>query len=103
MYQQCNSKCLLLCILLANAFSLCIFTVTKIYAILVISRFLTGFFQVFISIYYPVWADRFGTSEKQKATWMSVLLFSSTFGVLVGYIVTAQMVQKVSWQWAFYI
>ena len=44
MYQRCNSKCLLLFILLANAISLLIFTMTKSYALLVISRFLTGFF-----------------------------------------------------------
>ena len=56
-----------------------------------------------MSIYYPVWADCYGGSEKQKATWMSVLLFSSSFGVLVGYIVTAEVVQVVTWQWAFYI
>ena len=76
---------------------------TEKYSLLVTSRFLTGFFQVFVSIYYPVWADRFGTTEKQKTTWMSVLLFSSSLGVLVGYIATAQLVQYLSWQWTFYV
>ena len=89
--------------MLANAMSLMTFTVSKAYWLLVISRFLTGFFQVFVSIYYPVWADLFGTGEKQKTVWMSVLLFSSSFGVLIGYIVTAQLVQYVSWQWSFYV
>ena len=74
-----------------------IFTMTKSYAVLVISRFLTGFFQVFVSIYYPVWADCFGTTDKQKTTWMSILLFSSSFGVLIGYITTAQMVKNFTW------
>ena len=34
---------------------------------------------------------------------MSVLLFSSSFGVLIGYAVTGQLIQTVSWQWAFYV
>lgn len=89
--------------LISNALSLCFFTVTKLYALLVVSRFLTGFFQVYVSIYYPVWADCFGSSEKQKTTWMSVLLFSSSLGVLLGYIVTAQFVQSLSWKWSFYV
>ena len=56
-----------------------------------------------MSIYYPVWADCFGTTDKQKTTWMSILLFSSSFGVLIGYITTAQMVKNFTWEWSFYI
>lgn len=92
LYQHFTSRCLLLIALCANAFSLFLFTVQKTYIILVVSRFLTGFFQVFVSIFYPVWADRYGTSEKQKTTWMNVLLLSSSLGVLIGYSVTAQLV-----------
>ena len=103
MYQKFNSKLVLLFVLLANAISLSMFTLTKLYYLLVISRFLTGFFQVFISIYYPVWADCFGTNELQKTTWMSILLFSSSLGVLIGYIVTSQIIQKASWKYAFYV
>ena len=63
-YQKFNSKHVLVTVLLANAVSMTCFTLSKQYAILVTSRFFTGFFQVFVSIYYPVWADIFGTSEQ---------------------------------------
>jgi len=88
-YQRFSAKAVLLTVLIANAISLLLFTAGKAFALLFLSRFLTGFFQVFISIYYPVWADCYGASEKQKTTWMSILLFSSSTGVLIGYIATS--------------
>ena len=96
-------KVVLLTVMICNAFSLLLFTLSKEYLVLFMSRFLTGFFQVFISIYYPVWADCFGKDEKQKTTWMSFLLFSSSFGVLIGYIATAQMIRLLTWEWSFYL
>lgn len=96
-------KVVLLTVMICNAFSLLLFTLSKAYLVLFMSRFLTGFFQVFISIYYPVWADCFGKDEKQKTTWMSFLLFSSSFGVLIGYIATAQMIRLLTWEWSFYL
>ena len=62
-YQKFNSKTVLFCVLLANSVSMFVFTLSTKYYILVASRFWTGFFQVFVSIYYPVWADSFGTSD----------------------------------------
>ena len=62
-YQKFNSKHVLVAVLMANAVSMACFTISSNYAILVTSRFFTGFFQVFVSIYYPVWADSYGTSE----------------------------------------
>lgn len=103
MYEKFNSKNVLLAVLLANAVSMSIFTTSANFVVLMTSRFFTGFFQVFVSIYYPVWADSFGSSDQQKTTWMSVLLFSSSFGVLIGYAVTGQLIQSVSWRWAFYL
>lgn len=64
LYQKCKSKYVLLGVLVANASALALFTVSKAYNLLFLSRFLTGFFQVFISIYYPVWADRYGKDDK---------------------------------------
>ena len=31
------------------------------------------------------------------------LLFSSSFGVLIGYIATAQMIRLLTWEWSFYL
>ena len=105
MYGKFNSKRLLISVLIANVFSLFIFTVVKNYTLLVISRFFTGFFQVFVSIYYPAWVDLFfNSSSKQKSTMISILLLSSSLGVLLGYIVTAHLILiEASWHWSFYI
>lgn len=34
---------------------------------------------------------------------MSILLFSSSIGVLIGYVVTASMIDNMTWKWSFYI
>ena len=67
------------------------------------SRFLTGFFQVFISIYWPVWTDAFSPSDSKKTAWMSAFLLSSPLGVLFGYVLTTQLIQHYSWEDAFYV
>jgi MFS family permease len=70
---------------------------------LLFDRFFTGFFQVFISIYFPVWADHFGSTEKQKSLWLTGLIAGSPIGVLLGYTITASLVQNgLSWRWALY-
>lgn len=76
---------------------------TTEYYFLLASRFLTGFFQVFISIYWPVWTDAFADTEKRKATWMSAFLVSSPIGVLVGYVLTTQLIINYTWKYAFYV
>jgi hypothetical protein len=53
-------------------------------------RCLTGIFQVFITIFTPVWADAFG-SEKQKSLWITVLLLCSPLGVFFGFSLTSFM------------
>lgn len=88
--------------MLLGSVSLLLFTLSNQFVLLLVSRFFTGFFQVFVSIYYPVWADTFGGTEQRKTTWMSVLLLSSSFGVLLGYIGTAQFIKLGNWQYSFY-
>ena len=76
---------------------------TKEYYLLVLSRFLTGFFQVFISIFWPVWTDAFAGTEKRKAAWMSTYLAASPVGVLFGYVITTQLIINYNWEYAFYL
>ena len=66
-------------------------------------RFITGFFQVFLTIYFPVWADAFGADDKQKTAWMTILLLATPIGVLLGYILTAYSIYLATWRWTFYI
>jgi uncharacterized membrane protein len=66
-------------------------------------RFMIGFFQVFICIYMPVWADTFANSEKQKAAWLTFLILASPLGIVIGFSLTTVMVQLKTWEWSFYI
>ena len=102
LFQSSNTKALLITVILMNALTLVLFTQFTSYWSLATTRMLTGFFQVFICIYYPVWADRFGSSHQQKATFMSILLLSSTTGVMIGYICSSMIVQHSSWKNIFY-
>lgn len=59
--------------------------------------------QAVLYLYLPAWLDLKASGEQQKTVMLSVLLYSGALGVLIGYIVTAQMVLNAIWQWAFYI
>ena len=57
-----------------------------------ISRFLTGMFGIFMSVFFPVWVDFHG---KNKATvWLTLLQVGSPLGIFLGYAITAVAVDK---------
>lgn len=60
-FRQCNPKYILCGCLALNIASLILFTLTNQYFILLICRILTGVFQVSMCIYFPVWADVYGS------------------------------------------
>ena len=62
-FNNYSTKMVLVSVMALNAISQIGFTLTTEYHLLILSRFLTGFFQVFISIYWPVWTDGFAQSE----------------------------------------
>ena len=62
LFQASNTKILLTVVVLLNSLTLFLFTQFTSYWLCATNRFFAGFFQVFICIYYPVWADRFGGS-----------------------------------------
>jgi sugar phosphate permease len=82
--------------------TLVLFTFTGIFKLNMLLRFMTGFFEVFISIYAPVWADAFG-SEKVKSIWISGLLLCSPLGIFVGFTLTSYMVAHYRWEYSFII
>ena len=55
--------------------------------LLIVSRLISGFFQVFLVVYYPVWVDLFGGQNKTR--WLSYLQIGVPFGVFLGYGFTA--------------
>ena len=103
-YQQYETKTVLCAVTILEAISLDLFTMTANFYLLLLVRFITGFCQVFISIYFPVWADTFGSTEQAKTIWLNVLLLCSPLGVLFGYILCASLVSHgVTWRAAFWI
>lgn len=67
-----------------------------------ILRCLTGFFQIFVCIFPPVWADAFA-SERIKPVWITILLLGSPVGVFLGFSVTSAMNIYASWEWSFHL
>jgi predicted MFS family arabinose efflux permease len=102
-FHHLDTKMLMCTVTALEGLSLLLFTLYGNFYFLIAMRFLTGFCQVFISIYMPVWADTFGSTERVKTIWLNMLLFGSTIGVLLGYILCASLVtQSISWRYAFY-
>ena len=70
-------------------------------------RFITGFFQVFMVVYFPVWVDHFG--DKNKTIWLSYLQIGPPLGVFLGYSITAVFntlstsYDWIGWRWSFYL
>ena len=74
--------------LLLNAGCLAAFSMSATFAVLAFLRGLIGMFQVFCTIYMPVWADAFGKGEAQKSVWLTGGLLASPLGVVFGYCLT---------------
>ena len=99
-----DTKKILIAVLVLQIGAQLMFCHISNFHVLMVSRILAGFFQVFISIYFPVWADTFGTSDRVKTMWLTALLVCSPIGVLVGYILCASLLSYgVNWRWAIYI
>ena len=66
-------------------------------------RFLTGVFQVFISIYAPIWCDEHGP-EGKKTTWITSIIVANPAGMVSGYLMTAVIISAGGkWQWSFFV
>ena len=87
-FQKFDMRLTLASVIFLNACTQIAFTFTDIYLLLLAIRFMAGFFQVFFSIYWPVFTDAYSVNERQKTTWMSLYLLSAPVGVLMGYVLT---------------
>lgn len=74
-----------LVMIILSVTSFCIFS--HIRFLLILSRLVCGFFQVFLVVYYPVWVDFF--AEEKKTIWLTYLQIGVPFGVFLGYGITA--------------
>lgn len=57
---------------------------------------------MFNLIYLPVWINTIGDKEN-ISFYMSFFILSTPLGVIVGYIITAVVLNRSEWQWAFFI
>lgn len=83
--------------------ALALFTVSTEFEWQMFARFLSGFSQVILSIFLPVWVDAYAPNES-RTKWMTYIITAAPAGLFFGYTMTAAIVmQGVSWQWAFYL
>jgi predicted MFS family arabinose efflux permease len=91
LYQKVNSKLMLLIGLICLGGSLLLFVLSRIYWLAIASRFLTGVFQVFMLVYFPVWIDKFGGDN--ATLWLTLLQVGVPLGIFAGYGMTALIVR----------
>lgn len=94
-------KNILILSLLLNGSGLFLFTLRREYYLMGLARFISGFSQIFLSIYAPLFVDTFCTS-KQKSIWLSFILLAPPLGVVFGYGYTSILIAfGYSWQLTF--
>ena len=72
---------------LGNGLSLLLFAITRSFAVMCGTRCLSGFFQIFLTIYIPLYVDTFGT-KTTKPIMLSLILLAPPIGVVIGYGIT---------------
>lgn len=88
--------------LVCTALSLLLFTVSSSFTFLLFIRGCTGFFQIFLVVYMPVWTDTF-CDEKFKSIALTVCMLCSPLGIVGGYLLTYYMVLYYTWEYSFYV
>ena len=90
-FQKVSFKTIIMLSLLVNGISLYLFTIFTPFYLMGLMRYTSGFAQVFLIIYKPVFVDTFA-SKSQKSALMSLILMSPPLGVVIGYLLTAIMI-----------
>ena len=63
LFREVSTKYVLISVLILNALMQSVFIYTTNFYVLLIARILSGSFQVFVTIYWPVWVDAFSATE----------------------------------------
>ena len=97
------TKHVLLTAMTLQCIALTVFTLVNQFAFQAAARFLSGFSQVILAIFLPVWVDAFAPRDR-KTKWMTYIISAAPLGLLTGYSMSALIVTfGIAWQWAFYI
>ena len=87
--------------MVGNGIGLYLFSLSSDYLTLCFARWLSGFNQIFIIIYIPLFIDAFSKPEV-KSVWMSGVLLGPPLGVIFGYGLTAFTIARFSsWRKSF--
>ena len=96
-------KTVLVLSFLGNGIGLILFTLGSNIYVMGFARFLSGFAQIFLTIYIPLYCDCFGTSHT-KPIMLSLILLASPIGVVTGYLTTGLLIsQGINWAYSFFI
>jgi len=90
LYQLIQSKLVCLIGLTGMCVSLLMFVLSHQVWLAMTSRFLTGAFQVFMLVYFPVWIDKFGGDR--ATLWITLLQVGVPLGIFAGYGMTSVIV-----------
>lgn len=86
-----------------NGLGLLAFMLVKPFYLVCISRLVSGFCQIFLTIFIPIYVDCFGTANL-KPYMMSLILLAGPLGVTIGYGATGIVVNHdISWRYAFLV
>ena len=103
LFDSIPSRIVLFTGMMLQCCALGMFTLSTQYNWQAFARFLSGFSQVILSIYLPVWVDAFAPKDR-KTKWMTYIITAAPAGLFTGYSMSALIVSfDISWQWAFYI
>lgn len=103
LFDQFSTKKVLLTAMTLQCTALVVFTLVNQFAFQAAARFLSGFSQVILAIFLPVWVDAYALRDR-KTKWMTYIISAAPLGLLTGYSMSAVIVTfGIAWQWAFYI
>lgn len=88
--------------MIMNTIALLLFTTSSSYYFLLFLRAATGFFQIFLVVYQPVWTDTF-CEEKFKSIALTINMLAAPLGIVGGYMLTYYMNKYHTWEWSFYL
>ena len=94
---------LVLCVLLQSVVILGFAFSNGQFWVMATCRYFTGCFQVFISIFAPIWSDTYAP-EDRKARWITLITVATPSGMVTGYLLTAIILSwEKPWQITFFL
>ena len=98
-YQKLNAKYIQVLMMLLTAFFMLVFPYTFGWWVY-LCRFVTGFCQAFLTVYYTVWIDLF-SPPSASTIWITILQLTAPIGIITGYTLTSLVGEN--WTYSFYI